>query len=171
MADETNPTPEALPTADAAAPEAAPKAATESAPKAAKKEKPPALEDKPLPEFMAQDCLPVLQSKLADQGLAGLELTFSQQNIAVKGYETLPNCWQIVGKWQAGQADQFQAHQFNVYFFDADLQGQRGFSASIGGSLPSTMESFRIDERKMSLELLVSGVVQRLNSQKWLTRN
>jgi Protein of unknown function (DUF2996) len=85
----------------------------------------------------------------------------------VRGYESLPECWQIEGKWQARQ----KAHQFNVYFFDAELQGQRGFSVSLGNQKPSTMESFRIDERKMSLNLFISGVLQRLDSQKWLDRN
>jgi hypothetical protein len=134
---------------------------------AAKKVKAPAVEDKPLPEFMAQDCLPVLIEQLTGQGIQALDLTFKTQKIAVRGYESLPECWQIEGKWQANQ----KAHQFNVYFFDADLQGQRGFSVSLGNQLPSTMESFRIDERKMSLNLFVSGVLQRLNSQKWLDRN
>jgi hypothetical protein len=144
-----------------------PEATTEAAPKAAKKEKPPAVEDKPLPEFITQDCLPALKQKLEGLGLAGLDLSFGQQKIGVKGYTTLPDCWQIVGKWQAER----QLHQFNVYFFDADLQGQRGFSSSLGGAMPSTMESFRIDERKMSLDLLISGILQRLNGQKWLARN
>ncbi len=134
---------------------------------AAKKEKPPAVESKPLPEFMEQDCLPSLAKQLEDQGISDLALTFQKQKVDVRGYETAPECWQIEGKWQANDA----AHQFNVYFFDEDLQGQRGFSYSLGGMVPSTMESFRIDERKMSLNLLVAGVLQRLNSQKWLARN
>jgi hypothetical protein len=156
MADETTqPSPETTTPVEAAAP------------KAAKKEKPPAVEDKPLPTFMEQDCLPTLRKSLEGQGITGLDLSFAKQKIAVKGYEAAPDCWQIIGNWQVDR----QSHQFNVYFFDEDLQGQRGFSYSLGSSLPSTMESFRIDERKMSLDLLVSGVLQRLNSQKWLARN
>jgi Protein of unknown function (DUF2996) len=139
----------------------------ESAEPAAKKVKAPLVEDKPLPEFMAQDCLPELIKQIEAQGIQGLDLTFKTQKITVRGYESLPECWQIEGKWQARQ----KAHQFNVYFFDADLQGQRGFSVSLGNQTPSTMESFRIDERKMSLNLLISGVLQRLNGQKWLDRN
>jgi hypothetical protein len=142
-------------------------AAGDAAEPAVKKAKAPAVEDKPLPEFMAQDCLPALTQQLTEQGLQGLDLSFKQQPIAVRGYDKLPACWQIEGKWQAQQ----KAHQFNVYFFDGDLQGQRGFSASLGNQLPGTMESFRIDERKMSLNLFISGVLQRLNGQKWLDRN
>ena len=40
-----------------------------------------------------------------------------------------------------------------------------------GGSEPSLLESFLIDEKKMSLALLVSRLVQRLNGQKWLGPN
>jgi Protein of unknown function (DUF2996) len=179
MADETTPsdptTPETtatppvepVPAKKAAKPVAPDAVGDAAAAPAAKKEKAPAVEDKPLPEFMAQDCLPVLTQQLADQGIEGLDLTFKTQKIAVRGYESLPECWQIEGKWQAKQ----KAHQFNVYFFDADLQGQRGFSSSLGNQAPSTMESFRIDERKMSLNLFISGVLQRLNGQKWLDRN
>ncbi len=159
----SNPTPEPAVTA----PETVVKDAGAGDAPAAKKVKAPAVEDKPLPEFMAQDCLPVLTEQLTAQGLQGLDLTFKTQKIAVRGYESLPACWQIEGKWQADQ----KAHQFNIYFFDANLQGQRGFSVSLGNQLPSTMESFRIDERKLSLNLLISGVLQRLNSQKWLDRN
>ncbi|MGB3208973.1 MAG: DUF2996 domain-containing protein, partial [Crinalium sp.] len=36
---------------------------------------------------------------------------------------------------------------------------------------PSTLEPFLIDERKVTLDLMVFGVIQRLNAQKWLVRN
>ncbi|MDE5116328.1 MAG: DUF2996 domain-containing protein, partial [Trichodesmium sp. St2_bin2_1] len=36
---------------------------------------------------------------------------------------------------------------------------------------PATLEPFLIDERKITLNLLVFGVIQRLNAQKWLSLN
>ena len=39
------------------------------------------------------------------------------------------------------------------------------------GGQPSLLESFLIDEKKMSLALLVSRLVSRLNGQKWLGPN
>jgi Protein of unknown function (DUF2996) len=155
MADEILPSP---------APEPAPEPAPAKAPKA---EKPPAIEAKPLPDFMAQDCLPALKQKLESNGINDIDLSFGTAKVTVKGYGSTPDCWQLIGKWQADR----QPRQFNIYFFDADLQGQRGFSYSSDGTLPSTMESFRIDERKLSLDLLVSGVLQRLDNQKWLDQN
>ncbi|MEB3294435.1 MAG: DUF2996 domain-containing protein [Synechococcales bacterium] len=132
-----------------------------------KKEKPPALEDKPFTDFIQQDYLPALQKGLAAQGIAGVSLQFLKQKISVTGYDRSPECWQVVGQWQADR----QNRQFNVYFYDEDIQGSRGFSACVANSQASTLESFRIDEKKLSLDLLVSGTLQRLNGQKWLARN
>jgi len=39
------------------------------------------------------------------------------------------------------------------------------------GSEPTLLESFLIDEKRMSLALLVSRLLQRLNGQKWLGGN
>ena len=39
------------------------------------------------------------------------------------------------------------------------------------GSDPTLLESFLIDEKRMSLPLLVSRLLQRLNGQKWLGGN
>ena len=36
---------------------------------------------------------------------------------------------------------------------------------------PATIEPFLLDERKITLDLLVFGVIQRLNAQKWLGGN
>jgi Protein of unknown function (DUF2996) len=165
--------PTATPAVEAAAPAQAakrpPKAAdadaAEAAPKA-KKEKAPALEDKPLNDFIQQDYLPALQKGLAEQGVPSADLTYTKSKIPVSGFGQYPDCWQVEGKWQAGQ----QQRQFNIYFFDESLQGQRGFSYTESQDT-STLESFRIDEKKLTLDLLVQGTLQRLNGQKWLVRN
>jgi len=61
--------------------------------------------------------------------------------------------------------------QFTVYFSKADLNAQKAFSCADAGRSPSTIEPFLIDERKAPLDLLVFGVIQRLNAQKWLSAN
>lgn len=136
-----------------------------AAAKAAKKEKAPAVEDKPFAEFIQQDYLPALKNALAEQGVQNLELDFAKHKVPIAGYNPAEECWQIVGRWQNGAS-----HQFNIYFPQEDIQGQRAFSCN-EGSKPSTLEPFLIDERKVSLDLMVFGVLQRLNGQKWLTRN
>jgi hypothetical protein len=136
--------------------------------KAAKKEKAPALEDKPFADFIQQDYMPAIQKALAAQGVKNLDLAFEKQKILVTGYSQAPECWQIIGRWSAGQN---QPRQFNIYFFGEDIQGQRAFSYTESGGKPSTLEPFLIDERKVNLDLLIYGIMQRLNGQKWLVRN
>lgn len=132
--------------------------------KAAKKEKPPALEDKPFQEFMQQHYLPALQEAITKEGVPDVKLTLAKQKYSIIGFNSAEECWQVVGSWQGGQ------RQFNVYFPEENIQGKKGFSCN-EGKKPSTLESFLIDERKITLDLLVSRLLYRLNGQKWLGRN
>jgi hypothetical protein len=141
-----------------------PAASEEPAAKAAKKEKPPALEDKPFQEFMQQHYLPALQEAITKEGVPDVKLTLAKQKYSIIGFNSAEECWQVVGSWQGGQ------RQFNVYFPEENIQGKKGFSCN-EGKKPSTLESFLIDERKITLDLLVSRLVYRLNGQKWLGRN
>lgn len=141
------------------APEAKPTAA-----KAAKKEKPPALEDKPFEEFIQQHYLPAVKEAIASEGIEDLQVSFVKQQFPFKGMESLGECWQVVGNFANGK------RQFNLYFPDEDIKGKKAFSCN-EGKQPSTLESFMIDERKVNLNLLIWGLMQRLNSQKWLSRN
>jgi hypothetical protein len=145
-------------------PNAAVPAEKPAAAKAAKKEKAPAVEDKPFEEFIQQDYLPALQQAIVKEGVSDLKLDFAKQKYPIVGFNSAEECWQIIGSWQNGQ------RQFNVYFPDADIQGKKGFSCN-EGKKPSTLESFLIDERKITLDLLVSRLVYRLNGQKWLGKN
>ncbi|MDH6060921.1 DUF2996 domain-containing protein [Chrysosporum bergii ANA360D] len=133
-------------------------------PPAGKKEKAPSVEDKPFVEFMEQHYLPSLQTAMAEQGVQDLQLSFAKQKLPIAGFQSAEECWQVIGSWQNGQ------RQFNLYFPDENITGRKGFSCN-EGKKPSTLESFLIDERKITLDLLVFGLVQRLNSQKWLGRN
>jgi hypothetical protein len=118
-----------------------------------KKEKPPAVEAKPFTQA------------LVEKGVTDLQLALEQASIAVKGFEAAPACSQVIGRWDGGK------RQFNIYFFEDNIQGKRAISCVDRANKSSTIESFLIDERKITLDLLVSGLVLRLNSQKWLLRN
>jgi len=133
----------------------------------AKKEKPPAIEAKPFQAFIEEHYLPGLKAAFEDADIRPVDLQFVKQKVEVVGYDDAPECWQIQGKWDTTD----ESRQFNVYFYADDIQGQRGFSVTNTGSKASTLESFRIDERKVTLDLLLLGVTQRLNSQKWFVRN
>ncbi|MDJ0732014.1 MAG: DUF2996 domain-containing protein [Crocosphaera sp.] len=138
--------------------------AEETKPKA-KKEKPPALEDKPFTEFMEQHFTPTLKESLTKQGLKDLELSFTKAPVSIPGAISDEPCWQVIGIWNEGK------RQFNLYFPEENIKGQKAFSYAVNGKSPSTIESFMIDERKITLDLMVLYTLQRLNGQKWLTRN
>ena len=141
--------------------EAKPAAAKAKAAKA----KPPKVEDKPFTEFIEQHFTPALKEAFASEGIDDIDLTFAKQAIPIEGVAQDQQCWQVIGSWQNGQ------RQFNVYFPDEDIKGQKAFSCTTSGKKPSTIESFMIDERRITLDLMVLYTLQRLNGQKWLTRN
>jgi hypothetical protein len=148
MAEETKPTAEKPPKATAP-----------------KKEKPPAVEDKPFTEFIDQHFTPALQKAVSDQGITDLELEFNQSQLPIVGADPGDQYWQVIGQMEKGKK------QFNIYFLDQDIQGKKAFSYSTNGGKPSTIESFMIDERKVTLDLMVLYTLQRLRGQKWLAGN
>lgn len=116
-----------------------------------KVEKLPAIEELPFEEFITTHYLPTLTKAFGKQGVNDLQLEFDNS--------------QVRGKWAQG------LRQFTVYFSKSDINSQKAFSCADSGRSPSTIEPFLIDERKAPLDLLVFGVIQRLNAQKWLTAN
>ena len=156
MAEENKPNPESKQSENQAA----------AKPPAAKKPaKKPKLEDKPFTEFIEQHFTPSLKEAFSKEGLDDIELTFTKQGLPIAGANADEQCWQVIGNWQQGQ------RQFNLYFLDEDISGKKAFSYATSGGKPSTIESFMIDERRVTLDLLVLYTLQRLNGQKWLTRN
>ncbi|HAC61948.1 MAG TPA: DUF2996 domain-containing protein [Cyanothece sp. UBA12306] len=137
----------------------------ETTSKPAKKEKPPAVEDKPFTEFMEQHFAPTLQERLSKEGLSDIKISFAKEKLPIPGTDSNEEYWQVIGTWDQGK------RQFNLYFLAESISGQKAFSYATDGRPPSTMESFMIDERKVNLGLMVLYTLQRLNGQKWLTRN
>ncbi|ACK68268.1 conserved hypothetical protein [Rippkaea orientalis PCC 8801] len=137
----------------------------ETTPQPPKKEKPPALEDKPFTEFIEQDFTPALKEGLTKQGISDVQLSFTKDKMSIPGADSTEQFWQVVGTFNQGK------RQFNLYFLDESIGGQKAFSWAVNGRPPSTLESFMIDEKKVTLDLMVLYTLQRLNGQKWLTRN
>ncbi len=131
-----------------------------AAPAAAPKAKPPAIEDKPLPQFAQEHLLPAVTTALEKEQIDGVKLSFESAPILMNASSS---CSQLIGRFSNG-------HQFNIYFLDESVSGRKAFSSSAGGQA-STLESFMIDERKATLDILVLYILQRLNSQKWLSKN
>jgi hypothetical protein len=61
--------------------------------------------------------------------------------------------------------------RFWLCFTTDDINAAKTVAVAEAGAEPSLLESFLIDEKKMSQALLVSRLVQRLNGQKWLGPN
>ena len=140
----------------------------EKKPAAKKKEKPPKLEDKPFNEFMEQHYLPSLKEAMSKEGIDDLSLEFAKRKIEVMGQSDDDAYWQVQGQWEEPGEGQ---RQFNIAFLDEDIKGQKVFTLTANGAKPSTIEQFMGDERRITLGLMVLYTVQRLNGQKWLTRN
>ena len=144
------------------------KPAGDKKPAAKKKEKPPKVEDKPFNEFMEQHYLPGLKEAMAKEGIDNLNLEFAKRKIEVMGQSDSDEYWQVQGDWEeAGEGQR----KFNVAFLDEDIKGQKVFTLTSNGATPSTIEQFMGDERRITLDLMVLYTLQRLNGQKWLTRN
>ncbi|MGB3299119.1 MAG: DUF2996 domain-containing protein [Phormidesmis sp.] len=142
--------------------------AADKKPAAKKKEKPPKLEDKPFNEFMEQHYLPSLKEAMAKEGIDDLSVEFAKRKLEVMGQSDAEPYWQVQGQWEeAGEGQR----QFNIAFIDEDISGQKVFTLATNVIKPSTVEQFMGDERRITLDLMVLYTLQRLNGQKWLTRN
>ena len=136
---------------------------TEETKKPVKKAKPPKLEDKPFLEFMQEHFIPGLKTTLDEKGLSNVDIAFQKDKVNVVGYESTPECWQVIGN--------LDNRQFFLYFLEENINGQKAFSCTIDNKKPSTLESFMIDERRANLSLMIVFLLKRLNGQKWLARN
>lgn len=125
--------------------------------------KPPALETKPFSEFIEEHYLPALRKALVDFGAADAIVQFLKAPIAVQGVPGGGLCAQVVGHWSD--------REFRIYFPKEDISGTKAFSYTEKGAPASTLEPFLIDERKITLDLLISAAILRLQAQKWLGRN
>jgi hypothetical protein len=152
------PDPQATPANEAAATGGA--AATSEAPAAKAKPKPPAPEDQPFETFVPQLLLPALAKEVQSYGGPAPELAFLQGPMPVVGSE----CWMVTGELPGER-------RFWLCFTQPDIASAKMIAVAEAGASPSLLESFLIDEKKMSLALLVSRLVQRLNGQKWLGPN
>jgi len=139
------------------------KKAAAKAAAAKKKKKKEKVEDKPFNEFITQHFVPNLEETLGNQNIGEVGLTFEQSPIPIEGYGD-EAYWQVIGTWGAGG-------QFRLIFQKEDIKGPKFYTAANPGTSPTTLESFMIDERRVTLDLMVFYVVQRLNGQKWLGGN
>jgi Protein of unknown function (DUF2996) len=128
-----------------------------------KQEKPRPVEEKSFTDFIQQDYIPALSQTFIEKEVSDFYVGLEYAKIAVNGFEAAPECSQVIGCWDGGTC------QFNIYFFEDDIQGKRAISCTSNRNSASTIESFLALERKITLDLLILWLVQRLINQRWLS--
>ena len=132
----------------------------EKAAKPAPKPKPQKPEDKPFPEFIDTLFLPAVVEQLKSNDITAERLERVDGDRPVVG----GSCPMVIGELPGGR-------RFWLCFAKADINSQKVIALADPGSEPTLLESFLIDEKRTSLALLVSRLLQRLNGQKWLGGN
>ena len=123
-----------------------------------KKELP--IEKKPFQEFVNSHLIPTLVEEINHRG-------FEINNINLKN-TTRPiagdKCWVI-------NCEIINTCSFWLSFEKEDISSLKSISLSKPKQKPSIIESFLIDEKRITLKLIISRVLQRLNGQNLLGAN
>ena len=125
--------------------------------KLVKKTKP---EEKPFQDFIKEDFIPSITSSLKDFNISLNQLVLKRDLRPVIGGQ----CWMVYGEISNNK-------KFWLCFSSDKITSSKHIAISEGSSEPSLLESFLIDESKITLPLLWSRLLQRLNGQKWLGKN
>ncbi len=122
--------------------------------------KPPKLEDKPFKEFINNHFIPDLSKSLKDKGVGIQDIKLIHGDRPVVGGA----CWMVFGQLDVDR-------KFWLCFNKELITSDKTILLAESNSDPSIVESFLIDEKKITLPLLISRVLQRLNGQKWIGAN
>ena len=122
--------------------------------------KPPKLEDKPFNEFITSHFIPGLESAIKKTGTNVKFIILKQGERPVVG----GICWMV-------HAELSEDRRFWLCFSKDLITSNKTILLAESDSKPSIVESFLIDEKKTTLALLISRVLQRLNGQKWIGAN
>ena len=122
--------------------------------------KPPKLEDKPFEEFITNYFIPVLKESILNKGQYVNDIKLIEGNRPVVG----GNCWMVF-------CELADDRKVWLCFDQNKITSNKTILLAESNSEPSIVESFLIDEKKITLPLLISRVLQRLNGQKWIGSN
>jgi len=122
--------------------------------------KPPKLEDKPFIEFISNYLIPGLKTSIEDKGIVVRKIKLIEGKRPVVG----GNCWMVF-------CELSEQRKFWLCFNKDIITSDKTILLAESDSAPSIVESFLIDEKKTTLPLLISRVLQRLNGQKWIGVN
>ena len=123
-----------------------------------KKELP--IEKKPFQEFINDHLIPSLIEEIKLRGLEINEINLQNTNRPIAG----DKCWVI-------NCEIKDTCNFWLSFEKDDISSLKSISLSKPNQKPSIIESFLIDEKRITLKLIISRVLQRLNGQKLIGVN
>ena len=123
-----------------------------------KKELP--IEKKPFQEFINIHLIPALTEEINQRGLEINNINLTNTNRPIAG----DKCWVI-------NCEIKETCNFWLSFEKDDISSLKSISLSKPNQKPSIIESFLIDEKRITLKLIISRVLQRLNGQKLIGVN
>ena len=123
-----------------------------------KKELP--IEKKPFQEFINNHLIPSLIQEINQRGLEVNNINLENTNRPIAG----DKCWVI-------NCEIKDTCSFWLSFEKEDISSSKSISLSKPSQKPSIIESFLIDEKRITLKLIISRVMQRLNGQKLIGVN
>jgi len=123
-----------------------------------KKELP--VEKKPFQEFINFHLIPSLTQEINQRGLEVNIINLENTNRPIAG----DKCWVI-------NCEIKDTCSFWLSFEKEDISSSKSISLSKPSQKPSIIESFLIDEKRITLKLIISRVMQRLNGQKLIGVN
>ena len=123
-----------------------------------KKELP--IEKKPFQEFVNVHLIPSLIEEINQRGLEITDINLQNTNRPIAG----DKCWVI-------NCEIKDTCNFWLSFEKDDISSLKSISLSKPNQKPSIIESFLIDEKRITLKLIISRVLQRLNGQKLIGVN
>jgi len=123
-----------------------------------KKELP--IEKKPFQEFIKIHLIPSLIQEINQRGLEVNNINLENTKRPIAG----DKCWVI-------NCEIKDTCNFWLSFENDDISSLKSISLSKPNQQPSIIESFLIDEKRITLKLIISRVLQRLNGQKLIGVN
>ena len=123
-----------------------------------KKELP--IEKKPFQEFINIHLIPALKEEINLKGLIVNNINLTNTKRPIAG----DKCWVL-------NCEIKDICNFWLSFEKEDISSLKSISLSKPNQKPSIIESFLIDEKRITLKLIISRVLQRLNGQKLIGVN
>ena len=118
------------------------------------------IEKKPFQEFINIHLIPSLTEEINQRGLEINNINLKNTNRPIAG----DKCWVI-------NCEIKNTCSFWLSFEKEDISSLKSISLSRPNQKPSIIESFLIDEKRITLKLIISRVLQRLNGQKLIGVN